>query len=155
MSAYICNDPTILLVALWCCKGPEDPELPRTVKVLVEQNYASVNYRYDEDVEPHEIDLDPQVLEILHAVSPERAWGAIACYDYQSCETPDWPQTEAQRLVQEALTDVEGASKGGRKGWELPVNEKDVWSEDEQPLEEHLLRLWEVLERKNQGQLDL
>jgi hypothetical protein len=151
MSAFICNDPTILLTALWCCSGPDDHDLERIVRVLTEQNYASVNYRYDEDEKPPEIELDRDILEVLFEVSPERARGAIACYAYQACETPDWPQTEAQRLTQEALECAEGASSGSRKGWELPVNQESAWSEDDDPVEPAIQKLWAILEAKNKA----
>lgn len=60
-------------------------------QMLMDQNAASVNARYDEDhayvyeyQRPRFVDWQP--IEVLKA---------IHCYEYQACETNDWPQTEA------------------------------------------------------------
>lgn len=68
----------------------------RVGAMLLAQNRRSVDFRYDEsDIE------EPYV----HAVSttprePVEILKAIGCYEYQSCETPDWEDTEAARFCQ-------------------------------------------------------
>jgi len=65
---------------------------------LVDENYRSVNYRYDEDEEPRQFEYVPirryEAVEIIKACH---------CYEYQSCETPGWQETEAYAIVK-ALT---------------------------------------------------
>lgn len=64
--------------------------------MLLAQNRRSVDFRYNEsDIE------EPY----LHAVSttprePVEILKAIDCYEYQSCETPDWEDSEAARFCQ-------------------------------------------------------
>lgn len=63
--------------------------------MLLAQNRRSVDFRYDEtDIED----------VYLHGRSSERPPAAmlkaIACYEYQACETPDWEDTEAARFCQ-------------------------------------------------------
>lgn len=67
--------------------------------MLVAQNRASVDRRYDQQKTPdsytHGHSRRRSALEILKAVS---------CYEHQSRETPDWEETEAWRFCQ-ALKD--------------------------------------------------
>jgi hypothetical protein len=63
----------------------------RVGAMLLAQNRYSVDFRYAEEEieEPYlftELPGNPSPLLVLHA---------IAGYEYQACETPDWPQTEA------------------------------------------------------------
>ena len=67
--------------------------------MLLAQNYASVNFRYDEGQDDsyqyhfHELTGSPSE----HAVVVLKA---IDGYSYQACETPDWEQTEAHAFCQ-------------------------------------------------------
>jgi len=60
-------------------------------QMLMEQNGASVNYRYSESI----------AYRYSHGRPASTEWElvdvltAIDCYEYQACETPDWEQTEA------------------------------------------------------------
>lgn len=58
--------------------------------MLMAQNRRSVDYRYAEtDIEDfytHAPSTQRSVVELLCAID---------CYEYQSCETPDWEDTEA------------------------------------------------------------
>ena len=64
-------------------------------KKLIDENYKSVNYRYGENAEPHEFTYKPvkqrTAVEILKA---------CACYSYQTCEHPEWKESEAYVIVQ-------------------------------------------------------
>ena len=66
-----------------------------TGQALLDQNIASVNYRYNDNIEPESFRYDPfqrsyTVVEILKACKS---------YIYQSCETPDWEKTQAFVIV--------------------------------------------------------
>lgn len=67
----------------------------RVGQMLLDQNRASVNSRYDEDKAPavyvyaRPRFVDWQLAEVFKA---------IGCYEYQACETPDWEQSEAFRF---------------------------------------------------------
>ena len=68
-------------------------------QVLAEQNYRSVAHLYGPDrqgdivFEPFRLDPSAPLL------SPVAVLQACDCYDYQSCETGDYPDTEAWRIV--------------------------------------------------------
>ena len=64
-------------------------------QILVDENYRSVNYRYSENGEPEEFAPDYTV----RTLSPVEVIKACDCYLYQSCETPDWKETEAYAIV--------------------------------------------------------
>ena len=62
---------------------------------LVDENYRSVNYRYTEQEEPEQFKS-----MVLHAeYTPVQIIKACDCYNYQSCETPDWRETEAYAIM--------------------------------------------------------
>lgn len=81
-------------------------------QLLVDANVVSVNRRYDEDnayvyayTRPRYTDWSP--VELL---------SAIASYEYQACETPDWVTSEAHafcvRLRQVAIRHLPGWDAG-------------------------------------------
>ncbi|MFV0434265.1 MAG: hypothetical protein ACK5LO_09825 [Leucobacter sp.] len=63
--------------------------------MLMAENRRSVDYRYDEqEIEEfytHGPSSRREPIEILKAIS---------CYEYQSCETPDWGQSESASFCQ-------------------------------------------------------
>lgn len=65
----------------------------RVGAMLVAQNRYSADFRYDEseieELYTHGPSSRRTVIELL---------GAINCYEYQACETPDWEQSEAYRF---------------------------------------------------------
>lgn len=63
--------------------------------ILWNQNYRSVNYRYHDNQE------SPKYYFKQNVVSPVQVLKLISCLDYQSCETPDWEQTQAFKLLDE------------------------------------------------------
>lgn len=73
----------------------------RTGAMLVAENRRSVNHRYAES----EIET---IFQYDHrtATADARKLGPVAllklvnCYEYQSCETPEWPQSEAFRFCE-------------------------------------------------------
>ena len=64
-------------------------------QMLLAENRRSVNYRYDQRKKSG---------KYTHASSSRRSTveilKAIASYEYQSCETPDWFESEAYRFCQ-------------------------------------------------------
>ncbi len=80
----------------------------RVGRMLWEQNHRSVSERYSgmQLVPEYEYSSDTEYAEVLGRfedgwrwrrvmLEPVSALKALACYEYQSCETPDWEQTEA------------------------------------------------------------
>ena len=66
-------------------------------QMLWEQNYRSVNYRYDEYVPTprYTFAIVPrEEMNVLDAIS------LTMSYEYQSCETPDWERTEAHEFAE-------------------------------------------------------
>ena len=63
-------------------------------QILADQNYRSVNERYQE-TEPAPV-MSAKVL--FERVSPVQIIKACNCYDYQACETDDYQQTDANRI---------------------------------------------------------
>ena len=61
---------------------------------LLDENYRSVNYRYDEESKPHT--YSPASLAPL---MPVEILKLCNCYSYQTCETEDWRQTEAWEIM--------------------------------------------------------
>ena len=82
---------------------------------LVDENYRSVNYRYNEDTQPETFKNIPQ-----RRFSPVELIKACDCYNYQSCETPDWKETEAyaimQMLRERAIDNLPGYSEAA---WQI------------------------------------
>jgi len=58
--------------------------------MLLAENQRSVNYRYNEQETEEPYTHGPSSRR-----SPVEILLAIACYEYQACETPDWEQSEA------------------------------------------------------------
>jgi hypothetical protein len=63
--------------------------------MLWDENYRSVNHRYSES-EPTP-DYRAQLVDA--DLSPVAVLKAIDCYEYQSCESPDWDQTRAHAFI--------------------------------------------------------
>ena len=85
-------------------KRIEDGDYKNVFDLLYAQNVRSVSFRYEGEPreslpgycgnEPYEwraLPFTPDALKVLKA---------LAGYEYQSCETPDWEQTDAYRLCQ-------------------------------------------------------
>ena len=74
---------------------PVGGNIHRIAQKLVDENYRSVNYRYGEETQVPKFVYDGKV----HAKSPVEIIKACRCYDYQTCETPDWEESEAYAIV--------------------------------------------------------
>lgn len=81
-------------------------------QLLIDANAASVNHRYDEDNAYVYAYRRPRHIEW----SPVELLSAIAGYEYQACETPDWATSEAHafctRLRQIVIRHLPGWDAG-------------------------------------------
>lgn len=76
--------------------------------MLFAENYRSVEYRYPNETRetlgsdclPEEYGGLPGPAYRRPTLSPVAALKALSCYEYQSCECPDWEETEAYRFCQ-------------------------------------------------------
>lgn len=103
-------------------------------QILMDENYRSVNYRYNEsgaaetytfrhvDTDRAGAGIDPAIL----------ALGSIKCLRYQSCETPEYAQSDAARILNAIegfctsyLMNVHDAPWGWTRDWmETKIAEK-------------------------------
>ena len=106
MSAYVVNDKTINVISsgfvdfgieyrnkkneIWVC-GSVYGIMIDLYKVgqiiatdLLKANYDSVNYRYNENTEPHTIKFEKVTYNLGELL------GCINCFDYQACEVENW-----------------------------------------------------------------
>lgn len=61
---------------------------------LMDENYRSVNYRYSDETEAPRFKWNayPQQHTAVQVIR------LCDCYNYQTCETPDWQETEAYAI---------------------------------------------------------
>lgn len=104
MSAYVCTDKHIATIArgfvrvtMPAASAEEQFAMAQNVaNLLLAANIRSVNYRYDEDTEITPCDLseaEERPLADLLAL--------LTCWDYQSCERPDWDSDPVNKLGQQ------------------------------------------------------
>jgi hypothetical protein len=77
------------------CKRIQREDFDRIGQLLLDENVRSVNYRYKAD--DVGVFVDPPYLQGPTAVE---GLSMVVCYQYQSCETPDWEQSAAYRLCE-------------------------------------------------------
>jgi len=97
----------------------------RVGAMLLAENRRSVDHRYDEQEWE-----EPYLFHALPGVpDPVIVLKAIACYRYQSCEHPDWPDSEAaafcQALQSRSITCLPGYAAAP---WE--IDDAQVFSGD-------------------------
>ncbi len=68
----------------------------RTGAMLLAENRRSVDHRYDE----HEEEEPYTYNRFERRLSPVEVLKAIACYEYQSCEHPEWQESEAHAFCE-------------------------------------------------------
>ena len=131
MSAFICNDDHIGQLALFHVANrmnwSDDKHSAQEIAdMLLDANIRSVNYRYDDEDQPTGVPCKlPHTLKVTDTVHIINMCG---CLDYQSCELPDWKETDAYELLQgireTAIRNLNGMDNAP---WEYnePVEEKD------------------------------
>lgn len=119
MSAYIVNDETISAIvkgfeiygAIYDAEGYRKPnsiiinitDLRNSIgQHLLNQNYASVNWRYREDEEPRKFEY----VDIPN-INPGMILGCIHCYNYQTCEADIEGKDYFESNLYQSLTELE------------------------------------------------
>lgn len=107
MSAFIVNNKTITAIVTAMqhkhfstdLRNPETGEVynartnpQKYGQLLLNENYRSVNYRYDESNKPPVFHMEYKTREggYREEFTLGEMYGSIQCYMYQTCETPDW-----------------------------------------------------------------
>ena len=107
MSAYVVSDKTITAIVTAMqhkvfatdLKDPSNGNIynartnPQMYgQMLLNENYRSVNYRYDEQEEPHMFKMTYKTTEKGYRddFTLGEMYGSICSYMYQTCETPEW-----------------------------------------------------------------
>ena len=102
MSAFIVNKTHIdaIITTIVDCPniniGRYENALNSIGQILWDENYKSVNYRYNEDEKP------PQYIHRVKYVGLIQAIKAINCLNYQSCEHPDYYNSESKKIQDSA-----------------------------------------------------
>lgn len=125
MSCYIVNDETITAIVMGAMEYLDSDYWGRRIdphkfgQMLVEENYRSWDARYGSNSKPHKFEWKE-----LKRWDMGICLGCINCYEYQSCETDDWRNTEAYIMLQrlkramlEKLIEL--------KGYEIPWGYED------------------------------
>ena len=85
---------------------------------LVDENYRSVNFRYSDDTPSRKF-----VYTFTDEYTPAQIIQLCNCYDYQSCETPDWKEAEAyaiyNALRERAISRLVNAQAEARDIWSI------------------------------------
>ena len=108
MSAYIVSDKHISAM-LTLVSGPEYHGEPKTYywdceiisfadnimaigQKLLDENYKSVNARYNRNETPHTFSFEPVEMKPIEIVR------LCHCYNYQTCEHDGWDGSEAEEI---------------------------------------------------------
>lgn len=103
----------------------------QTGQMLVDANFASVNYRYSEDEKPYAYTWQP-VSELTESTVSPYVWlqvfNAAGCYEYQACEIPEWTESEACKFIELIREFIDVALTGWPKINVRHRPEKQEWS---------------------------
>lgn len=135
MSAFVVNDKHLNALITWASlnnmrfhfasdgnRRKYDPSITEDAQALVEilykENVRSVCARYPQD-KPEDF-LPAPVYNFVNGMSAIQIVKACNCLDYQSCETSDWKETDAYRIVDwiqsEAIAKLPGYNEAK---WEI------------------------------------
>lgn len=73
-------------------------EIMEVAQILWDQNLRSVNYRYNEVGGENIYTISRRDVETAFSLDPVQVIKACHCLAYQSCETPDYDETEAGKI---------------------------------------------------------
>ncbi len=78
-------------------------EIDRIGHILHAENVRSVNHRYRQDDRPDDYRFEEHgaALALQGTALAAQLVKAVDCLDYQSCETNDWEQSDAWRILQD------------------------------------------------------
>lgn len=92
-------------------------------RVLLAENERSVNYRYrEEESHAHEYNFKPFEPFALMQFPKKLAWvlKACSCFDYQACETDDYEQSIARKIIRAIEAKAIGCLPGYEDApWEI------------------------------------
>ena len=100
-----------------CNNNLIDSILTRIGRILVKENYRSVNYRYNTIYKPKTYYYTPS-----KDYNKFQVYKTCSCYIYQTCETDNYEKTEAIKIVK-------GIQENIRKS--LNMTEKQIESTEE------------------------
>lgn len=127
MSAYIVTDNTINAVLGFADQYDlnqfECEDFSALGQLLVDENYRSVNSRYDEDRTPHTFVYSRYTVPTVAALQH------LACIEYQLCETKGWETTLAFRLcarLRKKMVDRLLLEIGVKLVWDAPSSAAEV-----------------------------
>ena len=104
MSAFIISDISInLMVGFYALKHRSEftvDEAKQMAQTLIDENYQSVNHRYYEQVGPHRTSYTDKWRGKALNISAIQILKLCDCYDYQACETDDYPMSLAFKYNQ-------------------------------------------------------
>ena len=98
MSAFIVNKTHIdaIVTAIVDCPNinisRSESNIDLVGQILWDENFKSVNYRYSDNEQA------PKYSHRVKYVSLAQAIKAISCLNYQSCEHPDYYESESKRI---------------------------------------------------------
>ncbi len=121
MSAYIVNDYHISALVnsvsahefhTWHNGATQNFTQESAGQILKDENYRSVNSRYQEDDKAppfdHDLMVSKQPVEILMG---------CRCFNYQACESDDWDQTLAHSILEMIQSHAIRRVTEGADGW--------------------------------------
>lgn len=101
MSAWIVSKPHIDYLVMIATsigdRGASIEQRNRIGQVLWTENARSVAYRYSAAPSSEVEDYD-HAFPGVEAFEPVKGLKLIDCYEYQSCEHPEWSDSEAKRI---------------------------------------------------------
>lgn len=99
-----------------------DETAGRVGAMLWAENVRSVNHRYAED----EWEEVYEYRGLMGQVDPIIVLNAINCYEYQSCEHPEWERSEAYAFIQALRAKmISRLIPEGSPGWD--ISDRDVF----------------------------
>jgi hypothetical protein len=93
----------------------EGEDIDALGQMLYDENQRSVNYRYkDSEESPAFASMGRR-----YNYDPLQMLNSIACYEYQSCEHPEWEQSKAKNYCNHLRSHIIHLMTGGKK-WGAP-----------------------------------
>lgn len=96
----------------WTKPDPTLNAIDRLVRMLADENTASVAYLYRQEADPRP---EPEIMQIAYEAATTRrddlpstieAAKLLACLEYQSCERDEWETTPAYRWINRLRADL-------------------------------------------------
>lgn len=124
MSAYVV-DLNHIAYLVQAAKLPDSQAEQQAGQMLWNENVKSVRYRYP----THQIGAEvyPATTPRFSRFDPVQVIKACECYAHQSCEPPEWEESDAYAFVEGLIRDVCACLPGYDKAiWGAPKREATV-----------------------------